>query len=75
VLGNKCAGQHKLFILKRQLFKVIFGHGHQQYIFFVALSLSQDGGSKLSCSDRGGGARPLYALLEGALGPQVANQL
>ena len=65
MLGNKCAGQHKLFILKRQLFKVIFGHGHQQYIFFVALSLSQDGGSKLSCSDSGG--YPLNALLEGAL--------
>ena len=64
MLGNKCAGQHKLFILKRQLFKVIFGHGHQQYIFFVALSLSQDGGSKLSCSDRGGGGDPYTLLLK-----------
>ena len=74
MLGNKCAGQHKLFILKRQLFKVIFGHGHQPYVvFFAALYLLQDGGGELSCSVSGGD--PLFALLEGALGPQVANQL
>jgi hypothetical protein len=33
----------------------------------------QDGGSDLLCSD--GGGDPLHALLEGALGYQVACQL
>jgi hypothetical protein len=36
------------------------------FVFFAALYLPQDGGSKLSCSDSGGD--PLNALLEGALG-------
>ncbi len=78
VLGNKCAGQHNItwepFILKRQLFKVIFGHDHQPYaVFFAALYLPQDGGGELSCSVSGGD--PLFALLEGALGQQGACQL
>jgi hypothetical protein len=38
-------------------------------VFFAALYLLQDGGSELFCSD---GSDPLHALLEGALGQQVA---
>ncbi len=74
VLGNKCAGQHNLntFILKRQLFKVIFCHGHQQYVFFFCrVCLPQDGGGKLACSD--GGGDPLHTLLKGALGQQCRD--
>ncbi len=53
---------------------VIFGHGHQPYaVFFAALYLPQGGGGELSCSVSGGD--PLFALLEGALGQQVACQL
>jgi hypothetical protein len=60
--------------LKRQLFQVIFCHGYQQYVcFFAALYLLQDGGSKLFCSD--GGGDPLHALLEGAMGQQLASQI
>ncbi len=43
-----------------------FSHGHQQFGFFAALYLPQDGGSELSCSDSRGD--PLNSLLEGALG-------
>jgi hypothetical protein len=42
-------------------------------IFFAAFYLLQDSGSELLCSDSGGD--PLHALLEGALGQQVACQL
>jgi hypothetical protein len=49
------------------LFNIVFGHGHQQFVFFfAALYLPQDGGGELSCSDIGGD--PLNALLEDALG-------
>jgi len=64
----------KLFILKRQLFQVIFCHGHQQYVyFFAALYLPQDGSDESFRSD--GVGDPLQALLEGALGQQAACQL
>jgi hypothetical protein len=46
----------------------------QQYVcYFAAFCLLQDGGSELLYSD--GGGDPLHALLEGALGQQVACQL
>jgi hypothetical protein len=69
VLGNKCAGQHNLKTLrfKETIVKVIFCHGHQQFMFFfAALYLPQKSGGELSCSDSGGD--PLNTLLEGALG-------
>ncbi len=44
----------KPFILKRQLFKVIFCQGHQQYLcLFAVLYLLQNGGGELFYSDGG----------------------
>ncbi len=64
----------KTLHFKETIVKVIFGHGHQPYAFFFAeLYLPHDGGGELSCSVSGGD--PLFALLEGALGQQVACQL
>jgi hypothetical protein len=77
VLGNKCAGQPNLktvYFRETSILKVIFWHGHQQYVyFFAALYLPQDGGDERFCSD--GVGDPLQALLEGALGQQAACQL
>jgi hypothetical protein len=42
-------------------------------VFFAAFYLLKDSSSELLCSD--GGGDPLHALLEGALGQQVACQL
>ncbi len=42
-------------------------------VFFAVFYLLQDSRSELLCSD--GGGDPLHALLEGALGQQVACQL
>jgi hypothetical protein len=54
--------------------KVIFWHGHQQYVYFFAvLYLPQDGSDESFRSD--GVGDPLQALLEGALGQQAACQL
>ncbi len=76
MLGNKYAGQHNLKTVhfKESNLKIIFCHGHQQYVcFFAALYLPQDREGKLFCSD--GGGDPLHGLLEGALGQKAAFQL
>ena len=76
VLGNKCAVQHNL---KTVHFRDTLASGNfwawssAVCVFFSALYLPQDGGSKLLCND--GGCDPLQALLEGALDHQAACQL
>ncbi len=69
VLGNKCAGQHNLKTLhfKETIVYVIFGHGHQQFVFFLQRSIyhrTVAASSPVAIM----GATPLNALLEGALG-------
>ncbi len=60
--------------MKTVHFKEIIVSGYQLYVcFFAAFYLLQESGSELLCSD--GGGDPLHALLEGALGQQVACQL
>jgi hypothetical protein len=61
----------KWFILRSQLFQVIFWHGYHQYVCsFAALYQLQEGGGELLLSD--GGGDPLLPLLEGALGLHAA---
>jgi len=60
----------KQLFLKRQLFQVIFWHGHHQFkCFFASLYLQQEGCVEVFFSDDGGDP------LQGALGHQAACQI
>jgi hypothetical protein len=67
------AHNFKQFILKKQLFQVIFWYGHQEYVCFLQRSIYHRTRRQALLYRWWGD--PLQALLEGAVGQQAACQL